>query len=302
MYECIDGFLIGQAQDSKNMTGVTVIICKEGMIAGVDVRGGSPGTRETDLLNPVNTVDRIHACVLSGGSAFGLAASTGVMKYLYENAIGFDTGFVKVPIVSQAVLFDLPVGDEFAFPDEKMGYEACKNAGKTLETGVVGAGTGATVGKIRGYEYCMKSGIGYSKIRTSHGVEVAAIVAVNALGDVYEDGHIIAGALNDDKKTFSGTQNILFNLKEEKKWNGSNTTIGAVMTNAILTKPQMQKVAQMAHDGYARAIRPVHTTLDGDTVFSLSTSKVVSSTDIVGSLGAVAMERAIVNAVKSAAR
>ncbi|MBS6062791.1 P1 family peptidase [Criibacterium bergeronii] len=300
MPNTIDGFLIGNAQDEKNLTGATVIICKDGMVAGVDVRGGSPGTRETDLLNPVNTVDKVHAVVLSGGSAFGLAASSGVMKYLYENGVGFDTGFVKVPIVCQCVLYDLPVGEKFAFPDEKMGFIACENAGNSFEVGNFGAGTGATIGKIKGNPYTMKSGLGYAKLFTQNGIEVAAIVAVNALGDVYENSKIIAGCLGEDKRTFADTNKILINLKQEKKWSGENTTIGAIMTNASLTKPQMQKVAQMAHDGYARAISPVHTTLDGDTIFALSTAKVEGSVDIVGQLGALAMQQAIVNAVKSA--
>lgn len=299
-YTAIDGFLIGSAQDMTGLTGVTVIICKDGMTAGIDIRGGSPGTRETDLLDPVNTVDKIHAAVLSGGSAFGLAASTGVMKYLYENGIGFETGFVKVPIVSQAVLFDLPVGEGFAFPDEKMGYSACQNAKTCVDVGGTGAGTGATIGKIRGYEYAMKSGLGYAKLKTENGVETAAIVAVNALGDIYENGKIIAGALSDDKKSFADTEKILLNLKKAKTWNGQNTTIGAVMTNAALSKAQMKKVAQMAHDGYARAIKPVHTSLDGDTIFALSSAKVPGSVDITGHMGAICMEKAIINAVKSA--
>lgn len=295
----IKGVKIGNEQDTKALTGVTVIICENGATAGVDVRGSAPGTRETDLLDPVNTVDKIHSIVLSGGSAFGLAASHGVMTYLEERGIGFDVGVTKVPIVCQAVLFDLVVGDHKVRPDEQMGYKACENAKDTFELGNYGAGTGASIGKINGMDYAMKSGLGYSEFIHESGLIVGALVAVNAFGDIVKDNKIIAGALNEDKKSFSNTSKLMTNLMLQRGFDNANTTLGVIITNAKLNKAQCKKVAEVAHNGYARAISPIHTTLDGDTIFSLATGEVESSLDVIANLGSEVMQEAIYKAIKS---
>ncbi len=299
----IDGIKVGHAQNIEAGTGCTVIICEEGAAAGVDVRGGSPGTRETDLLDPQNLVDKIHAVMLSGGSAFGLDAASGAMKYLEERDIGFDVQVTKVPIVCSAVLFDLVVGDYKVRPDFKMGYEACVNAtNKECPNGNVGAGTGATVGKFLGIERAMKGGLGSYAIQVGD-LKVGAIVAVNALGDIVdpETGEILAGLLDEEGKTLIGTENAMAMKYDEKKniFSG-NTTIGVVATNGIFTKSQMNKLASMSHNGYARAIRPAHSIFDGDTIFTMATSKVEADINVVGFLAARTMERAVVNAIKSA--
>ncbi len=295
----IKGIKIGNEQDYNALTGVTVIICEDGATAGVEVRGSAPGTRETDLLDPVNTVDKVHSIVLSGGSAFGLAASNGVMSYLEERDIGFDVGVTKVPIVCQAVLFDLLIGDYKVRPDEKMGYKACENAKETFELGNYGAGTGASIGKINTMEYAMKSGLGYSEVVHESGLIVGALVAVNAFGDIIKNNKIIAGALNNDKKTFSNTSKLMTKLMLQREFSNTNTTIGVIITNAKLTKAQCKKVAQVAHNGYARAISPVHTTLDGDTIFSLATGEIQSSVDVIANLGSEVMQEAIYKAIES---
>lgn len=295
----IKGIKIGNEQDTQALTGVTVIICENGGIAGVDVRGSAPGTRETDLLDPVNTVDKIHSIVLSGGSAFGLAASHGVMTYLEERNIGFDVGVTKVPIVCQAVLFDLLVGDYKVRPDEKMGYKACENSKDTFELGNYGAGTGASIGKINGMDYAMKSGLGYSEFIHESGLIVGALVAVNAFGDIIKKNKIIAGALNSDKKSFSNTSKLMTNLLLQRGFDNTNTTIGVIITNAKLSKAQCKKVAQVAHNGYARAISPIHTTLDGDTIFSIATGEIESSIDVIANIGSEVMQEAIYKAIES---
>ncbi|MDO4719315.1 MAG: P1 family peptidase [Peptostreptococcaceae bacterium] len=293
----IDGIKIGNFQDEKALTGASVVICEKGAVAGVDVRGGAPGTRETDLLDPVNTVEKIHAVVLSGGSAFGLAASDGVMRFLEEKGVGFDTGFGKVPIVVQAVLFDLGLGDPKVRPDAAMGYEAARSAKADFEIGCCGAGTGASVGKLRGMDFAMKSGLGYSEYRTREGLIVGALVAVNAVGDVCKDGKIMAGALAEDRRSFADSSSLLLSGDEKEIFPGTNTTIGVVVTNAALTKAQAKKVAQTAHNGYARAIRPVHTGLDGDSVFVMATGEKKTSPDLVMHLAALQMEKAVQEAV-----
>lgn len=293
----VDGVKIGNQTDRDALTGVTVVLCEEGAIAGVDVRGSAPGTRETDLLDPVNTVDKVHAVVLSGGSAFGLAASSGVMKYLEERGVGFDTGVAKVPIVTQAVIFDLYLGDPKVRPDEKMGYEAAKAASNEFEIGNCGAGTGASIGKIKGPQFAMKSGLGYSEFRGEGGLVVGALVAVNAMGDVYRDGRILAGTLNDTKDGFENSSQWICSAAETNIPIGINTTIGVILTNAVLTKAQAKKVAQTAHNGYARAIMPVHTSLDGDTIFAVATGKVQTTVDTVSHIAALEMEKAIREAV-----
>lgn len=299
----VPGIKVGHSQDLKAGTGCTVIICEKGAVGGVDVRGGAPGTRETDLLNPINLVDKIHAIYLGGGSAFGLDGASGVMKYLEEKDIGFDVGLTKVPIVPGAVLFDLAVGDYRIRPDAKMGYEACLNASDAeVRQGNIGAGTGATVGKLFGGFRCMKSGLGTASFKSQELI-VGALVAVNCLGDVIdpETGEIIAGVLTEDRKGFAHTMSFLRNFPQKTQDNFSkNTTIGVIAANAKLTKAGATKVAMMAQDGYARTISPAHTMFDGDTIFCVATGEVEAGANVVGALAAEVMARAIVKAVKNA--
>ncbi|SHF02383.1 P1 family peptidase [Clostridium fallax] len=300
----IDGINLGHAQNIESGTGCTVVLCKEGGSCGVDVRGGSPGTRETDLLNPLEFVDKVHGVVLSGGSAFGLDASSGVMKYLEERNCGFDVGMTKVPIVCQAVLFDLGCGNYKIRPDKTMGYEACINSENYNEdiNGNIGAGTGATVGKILGPSYSMKGGLGSYAVQIGD-LKVGSIVGVNALGDIWdnESNKIIAGALNKNKNDFINTENFMINNYDNGKnvFTG-NTTIGIIVTNGIFNKSQINKIASMAHNGFGRAIRPAHTLFDGDTIFALSTNKVKADINVVGMLSAKVMEKAIIRGIKSA--
>ena len=299
----VPGIKVGHSQDLKAGTGCTVVICEKGAVAGVDVRGGAPGTRETDLLNPVNLVDKIHAIYLSGGSAFGLDGATGVMKYLEEKGIGLDVVLTKVPIVPGAVLFDLGVGDYRIRPDARMGYNACLNASEEeVRQGNVGAGTGATVGKIFGGFRCMKSGLGTASFKSQELI-VGAIVAVNCLGDVIdpESGEIIAGVLTENKKEFANTMSFLKNFPQRSGSSfPTNTTIGVIATNVKLTKAGATKAAMMAQDGYARTISPAHTMFDGDTIFCMATGEVEGGANVVGAIGAEVMAQAIVKAVKSA--
>lgn len=302
-FNSIEGIRIGNAQNFDGQTGCTVLICEKGAPAGVDVRGGSPGTRETDLLNPVNLVDRIHAVMLSGGSAFGLDAASGAMQYLEERNIGFDVGVTKVPIVCSAVLFDLKIGNYKIRPDKKMGYEACKDAELNIvKNGNVGAGTGATVGKISGIEHSMKGGLGVFAMQEGE-LKVGAVVAVNCLGDVVDpkNKNIIAGVLGDDGKHFLNSEKIMLErYRDRKNLFSGNTTIGVVVTNAKFTKTEMNKIAQMTHDGYARTMNPAHSMFDGDTIFSMSTGDIEADMSVVGFLSANVMEKAILRAVQSA--
>jgi L-aminopeptidase/D-esterase-like protein len=299
----IQGIKVGHAQDVKGGSGCTVVLCEAGAVAGVDVRGGAPATRETDLLRPVNTVEKIHAVMLSGGSAYGLDAAAGAMSYLEEKGIGFDMEVAVVPIVCGASLFDLNVGDPKCRPDQKMGYAACQNASKKdVEEGNVGAGTGATVGKLLGPKYMMKSGLGSYGVSTG-AIQVAAIVAVNAVGDVVcqETGKPIAGLLNEDGTRLMGTEQALCSqYGQTGTLPGGNTTIGCVVTNVKLTKTQATKIASVAHNGLARSIRPVHTSMDGDTLFVMSTGEVEASPDLVGVLATQAVEQAVVRSVTKA--
>ncbi len=309
----VPGIEVGHAQDDAALTGCTVILCRKGAVAGVDVRGSAPGTRETDLLDPINLVHKVHAILLAGGSAFGLDAASGVMRYLEEQKIGFNAGIIRVPIVPAAILFDLNIGDRKVRPNDEMGYQACLAASKAAAEGNVGAGSGATVGKLFGMPLAMKSGVGSASIHVG-GVVVGAIVAVNSLGDVVDpdEGRIIAGLRSGrigplrvgGKNYFADTVAMM------KKPLGrtilglasrTNTVIGAVATNARLTKAEATKVAQMAHDGLARAIRPAHTMLDGDTIFALSTGNKKSYVTAIGTFAAEAMLQAILRAVKMAA-
>ena len=297
----IEGILIGNAQDEKGGTGCTAIYCPEGAVAGVDVRGGGPATRETDLLNPVNMIEKIHCVMLSGGSAYGLAAAEGAMAYLEEHGVGFDVGVGKVPIVPSACLFDLVAGDPACRPDKEMGYRALVQAEKNEpEEGIFGAGTGATVGKICGPERAMKSGLGFWAEQVGD-LKVGAVVAVNALGDVFDPvTHCpIAGLLNEEKTAVASTTEAFKTMADVgfDAFQG-NTTLGCIITNADLTKAQANKVAMMAHDGYARAIRPVHTSNDGDTIFTMAHGSVAAHIDLVGILAAEVMEKAIAGAVR----
>jgi L-aminopeptidase/D-esterase-like protein len=291
----IRGIEVGHAQDDQALTGCTVILCRKGAVAGVDVRGGAPGTRETDLLDPVNSVDRVHAVVLAGGSAFGLDAAGGVMQYLQERSIGFQTQAAKVPIVPAAILYDLSLGRADVWPDAVMGYRAAAAASsKAPAEGNVGAGTGASVGKIRGMKYAMKAGIGTSSMEVD-GLLIGALVAVNAVGDVVDPntGQMIAGLQ-------SGTTLEWMKRNKPQRPVPSNTVIGVIATNALLTKAQATKVAQMAHDGLARAVQPAHTPFDGDTIFALATGQKQAEVSMVGAFAAEVMSQAILRAVQAA--
>ena len=300
----INGIKLGHAQNIKGLTGCSVILCEKGATGGVDVRGGAPGTRETDLLDPSEMIEKIHAVVLSGGSAFGLDASSGVMKYLEEKNIGFDVQVAKVPIVCSAVLFDLAFGNPKIRPDKSMGYEACVNSETYNDdiNGNIGAGYGATIGKILGPHTAMKGGLGTYAVEVGN-LKVGAIVAVNCLGDVIDPktSNIIAGALDKNTNKFLNSENILINnLKNPKTPFKGNTTIGLVVTNANLSKANAKKVASMAHNGYARTMRPAHTMFDGDTIFTMATNEVDIDVTTVGMIASNVMEKAILRAIKEA--
>lgn len=299
----VKGIKVGSVQDLDALTGCTVVLTgRDGAVCGVDVRGSAPGTRETDLLSPLNMVEKVHAVVLSGGSAYGLDAAGGVMEFLEEQGIGHPTAPTVVPIVPAAVLFDLAVGDFQIRPDRKMGYKACREAGMEVSEGNVGAGTGATVGKIRGYDYCTKSGLGSWAISLENGLTVGAIVAVNAFGDVIDprNGSIIAG-VRDDQGAFIGTAQAWKDMKGAVTFpGGTNTTIAVVACNAELDKSRATKVAQMAHDGLARVINPVHTMCDGDTIFALATGEMAGDVNVIGYLAQEALARAVLRAVYAA--
>ena len=301
----IPGFKVGHAQDLEAITGCTVILCPPGTVGGIDQRGGAPGTRETDLLHPLHLVNQVNAVLLTGGSAFGLDAAAGVMRYCEENKMGVDVGPTHVPIVPAAVLFDLGIGDPKVRPDADMGYQACKNASQDPPAeGNVGAGTGATVGKILSMKMATKSGIGTVSVDIGGGGKVAAIVAVNAFGDVVdpETSEIIAGARG--LKGFADTLKVMKSFVGRKVMSfasaADNTVIGAVATNVKLNKEQITKVAQMAHNGLARTIRPAFSMFDGDTVFALSAGEVEMDLNIVGAYAAIAYQEAILRAVRSA--
>lgn len=297
---------VGHFTDSRRPTGCTVILFERGAVAGVDVRGSAPGSRETDLLNPVDTVQTVNAILLSGGSAYGLDAATGVMRYLEENKMGFYVGPVVVPIVPAAILFDLEIGDPKIRPDAEAGYQSCLAATKEHPgEGCVGAGAGATVGKLFGMRGAMKSGLGSVSITIGDtDITVGALVAVNAVGDVLskETGKIIAGARTRDGDAFLDSMQQVLSGATLGGHNGGNTTIGVVATNARLSKVEATKVAQMAHDGLARVINPVHTGMDGDTLFAASTntSKYRADVSTIGAVAAEAMARAVNRAVRTA--
>lgn len=295
----VSGIKVGHATDLEAATGCTVVLCEPGAVGGVDVRGSAPGTRETDLLRPMNLVERVHAVLLTGGSAFGLAAAEGVMRFLEERGIGFPTGVAKVPIVPAAVIFDLAVGSSKVRPGPEMGYAAARAATGHVEEGSVGGGTGATIGKLLGPASAMKGGVGTWSVRLAGGVVVGALVVVNAFGDVVdnETGAILAGARDPATRRFLDTAATLLTMTEMPSF-PRNSTLGVVATNAGLTKEEANKLAQLAHDGLARVISPVHTMLDGDVIFALSLGKAKAN---LVSLG-VAAEQAVAEAVKRAVR
>jgi L-aminopeptidase/D-esterase-like protein len=310
----ISGIKVGHAEDPDALTGCTVILLENGAVGGVDQRGGAPGTRETDLLHPMHLVEQIHAILLTGGSAYGLDAATGVMRYLEERKIGFNTGVARVPIVPSAVLFDLAIGQSTVRPDAEMGYLACQHATtQPVLMGNVGAGCGASVGKILGITQATKTGLGSACLTLSRGVKVAAIVAVNAFGDVVDpnNGKILAGTRTLKKgplqvgedgpyadtlqvmKTMIGKAAMGFATR-------GNTVIGLVATNARLTKEEVNKVAQMAQDGLARTLRPAHTMLDGDTIFAVATGAHRADVSTIGACAAEVVAQSILNGVMSA--
>ena len=310
----IPGIEVGQSQDDEALTGCTVILCRKWAVGGVDVRGSAPGTRETDLLNPINVVEKVHAVVLAGGSAFGLDAASGVMKYLAEQNIGYGVGTNRIPIVPAAILYDLGLGKSDRHPDLELGFAAAASAtsGPVAE-GNIGAGTGASVGKIFGMAGAMKSGLGTACLEIGGGVRVGAIVAVNAFGDVLDraNGQIIAGARPASfgpvklggAGAFADTLKMMQTLAGRtilRLATGGNTVIAVVATNARFDKAQTTKVAQMAQDGLARTIRPAHTMLDGDTVFALATGQRKADVSTVGAYAAEALAQAILRAVKMA--
>ena len=301
----ISGIKVGHYTDKEAVTGCTVILCESGAIGGVDVRGSAPGTRETDLLRPMNLVERVQAILLSGGSAFGLDATGGVMRYLEEQGFGQETMVAKVPIVPAAVLFDLDIGNSKIRPGAEEGYKACLAATeKEVAEGCVGAGTGATVGKFLGIDQATKSGLGTASCKICGDIIVAALVAVNAVGDVIDckTGKLLAGPRNQNNKGFLNTIELLTGSTSSHKQNPlpSNTTLGVVATNACLNKEQINKLAQMAQDGLARAINPSHTMYDGDTIFALSLGDKAGDLTTLGAAAANVVAEAIVRAVEQA--
>lgn len=294
---------VGQAEIAEAGTGLTVLICENGAAAGLDVRGGGPSTRESELMNPLTNASFIHAVLLSGGSSFALGASDGVMRYLEERGIGYDVGVARVPLVCQADLFDLKVASSSVRPDAELAYRACVDSENgVFRPGNHGAGTGATVGKLYDMRFCMKSGIGFYGVQTGD-LKLGALVAVNALGDVFDwkTGRKAAGLLNETRDGFrSSTEEMYKSTRVVENKITGNTTLGVVFTNAKFDKTRLCKIAGMAQNGYARAIRPVHTTADGDSIFSLSLGDVTADMDMVGTLAADVVAEAILRATTAA--
>jgi len=300
----VPGIEVGHAQHPSGLTGCTVVLCRAGAVPGVDSRGGAPGTRETDCLRPENVVPAAHAIFLTGGSAFGLDCAAGIMKWLEERSIGLDVGPTVVPIVAGAVLNDLPFTNAAARPDAQMGRKACEAASaRESRQGNIGAGTGATVGKLTGVGRGMvKGGLGTASTRVGELV-VGAIVAVNCVGDVVDPatGEVLAGTLTADGSAFAGAMNLVSGAAPGfREGFPTNTTIGVVATNARLDKALCRRMAMMAQDGYARSINPIHTLADGDVVFSLATGAVAADANRVGALAAQVMARAVANAIRAA--
>jgi L-aminopeptidase/D-esterase-like protein len=306
----VPGIRVGHAQDYEALTGCTVVLCAdEGSVAGVDVRGAAPGTRETDLLDPSNQVDCVHAIVLTGGSVFGLDSVCGVVSFLEEREVGYETGTARVPIVPAAVIYDLGIGNPKVRPDFKMGYAACLNASSDSHgEGKIGAGAGATVGKILGHEFASEGGLAMASIKLADGTAVGVLVVVNSFGDIVDSstGRILSGARRPGDRGWLDTSRALV---EQSYLDGrersaaprlrksisaiENTTLAVVATDAALTKAQARRVAIMAHDGLARSIRPVHTMFDGDTVFAISTGQARTDVTSVGAVAAELLSKAI---------
>ena len=302
----IENVKIGNAENVEAGTGCTVIICERGAVTGLDVRGGGPASRETELVKPTAASKFINAVLLSGGSAFGLDAAGGVMTYLEKKNVGFDVGITKVPLVCQSCIFDLTVGDMTVRPDSAMAIKACENAElNNPSMGNAGAGTGATVGKLGGMKTAMKAGLGSYAVQIGD-LKVGAIVAVNACGDIFDyDTHeIIAGMLSPKMDSFVNMENVIYAMAEQAanipKPQMENTTIGVVITNGKFDKAQMNKIATMAHNGYARTINPVHTTMDGASIYAMSVGDVMADMDMVGTLAANVMGHAVCDAVRKA--
>lgn len=295
---------IGQVENKDAGTGCTVFVCEDGMRAGLDVRGGGPASRESQLLSPLAAAQVIHGIVLAGGSAFGLDAAGGVMKCLEERNIGYDVGVTRVPLVAQSDLFDLTVGDPNVRPDFRMGYEAARIAldRPNYRDGNYGAGCGCTVGKTAGMETCMKTGIGSYAVELDE-LKIGAVVALNAFGDIFDwkDGNQIAGLLSRDHKAFrSSPEAIKESIVKIKNRFTNNTTLAVIITNAYFDKAALCKIAGMGQDGYARSIRPVHTSFDGDSIYAVSVGDVEADQELVGSLAAEVISEAIIRAVTSA--
>ena len=295
---------IGQVEDAEAATGCTVFVAPEGMRAGLDVRGGGPASRESQLLNPLMAAREIHAIVLAGGSAYGLEAAGGVMRCLEERGIGYDTGFARVPLVAQSDIYDLSVGSAAVRPDSSMGYEAARRAleAPNYQDGNRGAGCGASVGKCAGMDFAMKAGIGSFALRIGE-LRVGAVAVVNALGDIFDwrQGRQVAGLLTEDKRGLRSTAEYMSRSIRvtENKFTG-NTTLCVVMTNGYFEKDRLCKIAGMAHDGYARSIHPVHTSADGDSIYAVSLGSVAADQDLVGILAADVTSAAILRAVQNA--
>lgn len=299
----VPGIEVGHIEDKHGVTGCTAVLAKKGAVCGVDVRGSAPGTRETDALDPINEIQKVHAISLAGGSAFGLEAASGIMRYLAEQKIGVDAFVATIPIVPGAVIFDLFLGEPTAYATAAMGYEAAKNAqAGPFENGNVGAGYGATVGKLAGPQYSMKGGLGSSSVKGKEDLVVGAIVVVNAVGDVKDPKtfETIAGGRDAQTGKWIDSCEYLKQQSVSMALPGTNTTIGVVAVNAKLTKAEAKKIAQLTHNALARTIYPVHTMLDGDTIFVLGTGDKRYSLDYLGQLAVEAMEQAIVQGVKSA--
>lgn len=300
----VPGIRVGHAHDLDALTGCSVVLCPPHTVGGVDQRGGAPGTRETDLLRPMHLVQHVNAVLLAGGSAFGLAAADGVTRYLEEQGIGFETPFARVPIVPGAILFDLDIGRADRRPDAAMGYAACVAASADpVAQGCVGAGTGAKVGSLMGTPFATKSGIGSASLDLGDGLIVAALIAVNAVGDVVDrDGTILAGLRTPpDGKAFTSTLNLLRQMRQVSPATpGTSTVIGVVATNAKLDKEAVNKVAQMGQDGLAQAIRPAHGLFDGDTLFALAAGQIPANVNVIGAFAAEVVAEAIRNAVRAA--
>ena len=293
----VPGILVGHAQDTRGLTGVTVVLSQDGATVGVDVRGSAPGTRETALMEQAKTVQYAHGVLLAGGSAYGLAAADGVMTFCEQNGIGLGTPGGLVPIVPAAVIYDLEYGSSNVRPNAGMGYAACVNARRDVQQGSIGAGIGATIGKVLGMEYCQKGGVGTASVRlTGCDAVVGAIVCVNAFGDVYEDGKIIAGALRQGNFV-NASEYLIEEPMDTTRFLHRNTTIGVVATNAALDRSMATKLAQMGQTGMARAIAPVHTMVDGDTIFGISYGSIQADENRLLVAAAEAVRRAIVNSV-----